>query len=153
MRRLICSLLLLLAVVQAWPAAARQTASDEAIKSEALRGFEEILDLWREGNYPALFERTIGKDTREAFARRLQNAPLKPACCWEKMQGATAAVKSATAVTVKATLGFDGPGNTEYKTKSFKLLKDGDVWQVNRTELLTLAEARKGKRRSAGIHR
>jgi hypothetical protein len=153
MRRLICSLLLLLAVTPAWPAAARQTANDESVKNEAVRGFEEILDLWREGNYAALFERTIGKDTRETFARRLQNAPLKPACCWEKMQGATATVKSTTSVTVKATLGFDGPGNTEYKTKSFKLLKEGDVWQVNRAELLTLAEAKKGKRRSAGIHR
>jgi hypothetical protein len=153
MQRLLLGLLLLLILMPALPAAARESANDAEVRQEVLRGFEEILDLWRDGNYGALYDRTSGSETRETFASRLRNAPLKPACCWEKMQGATATVKGASSATVKATLGFDGPGNTGYKTKSFKLRKEGEFWQISRSELLALAEARKGRHRTPRIHR
>ena len=153
MQRLLFGLLLMLMLMPAPPAAAREAAHEADIRQEVLHGFEEILDFWRDGNYGALYERTSGRETRETFASRMGNAPLKPACCWEKMQGATVTVKGANIATVKATLGFDGAGNTEYKTKAFKLHKDGEFWQVSRSELLALAEARKGRHRTPRIHR
>lgn len=153
MRRLLLGLLLLLTLMPAPPAAAQQPARDAGIQQEVLRGLEEILDLWRDGNYTALYDRTSGSETRESFASRLHNAPLKPACCWEKMQGAAVTLKGAGSATVRATLGFDGPGSTGYKTKSIRLHKEGELWQMSRSELLALAEAKKGKHRTPRIHR
>ena len=152
MKRIIPVLLFIL-ILLPLGANARQSADSEGIKREALQGFEEILDLWRDGNYEALFDRTSGSETRESFASRLRNAPLRPACCWEKMRDATATVKGRDSVSVRATIGREGPGDTRSKTKSFKLRREGDVWQVSRGELLRLAEARKGKRRAAAVHR
>jgi len=86
-----------------------------------------------------------GRETRESFASRLSAAPLKPACCWEKLQEVTVTAKSDTAATLRGRIGFDGPGNTEYKTKSVKLRKEEGVWRVARNEIFTLAEAGKKK--------
>jgi hypothetical protein len=149
MKRLI--MLLLLAVVTiSLPlsvAAGQRVADAEELKSAAVRGFEEILDLWRAGNYGELYNRTLisGKDTRESFSNRMAKAPLKPSCCWEKMQEVSVSVRSPTSVVIRAKLGLDAPGEMAYKTKSFKLnLEDGE-WRIARSEILSIAEARKAK--------
>lgn len=129
--------------------AARKEIQDaDTIKGEAKRGFEEILDLWRAGNYAELYNRTLinGNDTKESFSRRMSGAHLKPSCCWEKMQEVTVNVKGPDSVVLKAKLGFDAPGETEYKTKSFKLYREDSVWRISRTELYSLAEAKKTKK-------
>ena len=61
---------------------------EEELKVEAERGFGELLDLWRDGNYEQLYDRTAGGGTvtREEFAGRLAKAPFRPACCWEKLR-------------------------------------------------------------------
>jgi hypothetical protein len=149
MKRLI--MLLLVAVVTlSLPlsaAAGKQVKDAEALKAAAVRGFEEILDLWRAGDYGELYNRTLisGKDTRESFSKRMATAPLKPSCCWEKMQEVAVTVRSPTSVVIRAKLGLDASGEMEYKTKSFKLqLEDGE-WRIARSEILSIAEARKAK--------
>src|SRR5512137_436337 len=69
-------------------------AADAVLEAEVRRGFEEILDLWRDGRYDDLYARTRpgGKITRESFRARLAAAPLRPACCWEKLQDVTVRV-------------------------------------------------------------
>jgi len=130
-------------------AAARKEIQDAGtIQIEAKKGFEEILDLWRAGNYAELYNRTTisGNDTKESFARRMSGAQLKPSCCWEKMQEVSVSVKGPDSVVLKAKLGFDAPGEAEYKTKAFKLYREDGVWRISRAELFSLAEAKKAKK-------
>ena len=127
---------------------ARQQVEDaETLKSEAVRDFEEILDLWKTGNYSELYNRTLisGKDTKESFSKRMAAARLKPSCCWEKMQEVSVRVKSPTSVVISAKLGLDAAGEMEYKTKSFKLNREDSKWRIARSEILSLAEAKKPK--------
>ncbi len=86
LRAAVLTLILLLSTN--WPSAgASRFAPVDELKSEAERAFGQALDLWRDGQFAQLYDRTKGgRETREAFARRLIAAPLKPACCWEKMQ-------------------------------------------------------------------
>ena len=123
--------------------------ADAELQGEARKGFEQILDLWRDGKYGELFERTTGsgKETREHFAARLADAPMKPACCWEKMQDVTVSAKHADAVTVRARIGLEGGMATEYKTRSFKLVKEEGVWKVSRSDILALSGDAKKKKR------
>lgn len=150
---LVALLLCLLAALPLW---GRQAAvDDEAIRSEAVRGFETILDLWRDGRFDELYQRTLisGKDTKESFHKRMATAPLKPSCCWEKMQEVSVRVKSPTSVVISARLGLDAPGALEYKTKSFKLFLEDGQWRIARADILAIAEARKGKKRSPRVTR
>jgi len=139
---LFATVMLLLTATSLW--AGSSIADAEGIRSEAVRGMEEILDLWRDGNFGELYNRTLisGKDTKESFTRRMASASLKPSCCWEKMQDVAVSVKSQTGVVLRARLGLDAPGEMEYKTKSFKLYKEDGVWRIARSDILALAEAK-----------
>jgi len=120
---------------------------DTTSEQEALRDFETILDLWRDGKYDALFERTTGgKDSRELFTRKLVSAPRRPACCWEKMQDAQVSLKGERAAMVRARLGFEGsiPG-TVFATKRIKLSKEGGFWAISQSDLFSLADLSKKK--------
>jgi hypothetical protein len=125
--------------------------AEDELKTEAKAGFEKILDLWRDGKFDEVYERTTvsGKQTKEEFIARLADAKLRPACCWEKLQEVKIAVKGDSAVTVRAKLGFEGNGTTEFKTRSFKLVKEEGVWCIAQSDLLSLAGAKKKK----GVHR
>jgi hypothetical protein len=120
---------------------------EEQLKTEARQGFEQILDLWREGKYDAVYERTVssGKETKERFSAKLAGAPLKPACCWEKMQDVTVSAKGDSAVMVRAKVGLEGGMKSESKTRSFKLVKEDGVWKMSQTDILTLSGAAKKK--------
>ena len=122
---------------------------DEEVQAEARKGFEQILDLWRDGKYRELYERTTrsGKETRERFIARLAGAPFKPACCWEKMQDVSVSVKKEDAVSVRARIGLEGAVEKEYKTRSFKLVKEDGVWKISQADLLGLSGASKKKKR------
>jgi len=147
------ALILLLTATFIW--GGQQPADAEAVRSEAVKGFEEILDLWRDGRFDELYNRTLisGKDTKESFTRRMSSARLKPSCCWEKMQDVGVSVRSGSSVVIRARLGLDGPGDMEFKTKSFKLSKEDGIWRIARSEILALAEARKkgGKQRRSKV--
>ncbi len=121
---------------------------EEELKAEVKRGVEEILDLWRDGKYGELYERTVasGKKTKEQFGKSMAAAPLRPACCWEKMQEVKVSVQGDSKATVRAKLGFEGGGTTEFKTRSFKLVKEEGAWRVSQQDILSLAEAKKTKR-------
>ena len=56
--------------------------------NEVRRDFETILDLWRDGRFAELYDRTYaaGSRSRESFLRKMSLADRRPACCWEKMQ-------------------------------------------------------------------
>ncbi len=123
--------------------------ADAGLAAEARQGLEEILDLWRDGKYAELYERTTesGKETKERFINRLIAAPLKPACCWEKMQDVRVTVKKENVVAIRAKIGLEGGVANEYKTRSFKLMKEDGVWKISQTDILNIAGATKAKKR------
>lgn len=123
--------------------------SEEELKSEVRRQFEEILDLWREGNYGTLYRRTTGgRESKEAFAKRLAEAPRKPACCWEKLQDPEIAIVSDTMATIYGKVGLEGTDSTTHQTRTFTLTRTGDTWQASRSDILSLSGATKKKRSS-----
>lgn len=141
-------ILLSLAPAQAQSRKAPAQPPGGAAEQEVLRDFEQILDLWREGNYDRLFERTAeGREGKELFAKKLAAAPRRPACCWEKVQEARVTVTGERAAQVRARLGFEGsvPG-TEFVTRVVKLKKEHGVWTVSQSDLFSLAEVSKKRR-------
>jgi hypothetical protein len=153
--RNVLPLVLLLVLVTALPAQARRNShsaharTSGAGEQEVLRDFEQILDLWRDGRYADLYERTSGgKEGMERFAKKLASAPRKPACCWEKMQEARVSLKNDRAATVRARLGFEGsvPG-TEFVTKGIKLKRENSFWVISQADLYSLADLSKKRAR------
>lgn len=151
MKKIVLMFVALMVFIAAIPVSAMQDVkAPDSVKAEAVRAFEQILDLWRAGDYGRLYDKTMinGKDTKESFSKRMAGGRLKPSCCWEKMQDVVVNVKSANTVVLRAKIGLDAPGEMEYKTKSFKLTNEFGEWKIARSEILSLAEAGKpGKSR------
>ncbi|HKZ17594.1 MAG TPA: hypothetical protein VJ161_09060 [Geobacteraceae bacterium] len=143
MRKLTILPLLVLLLCAAIPVSAKVSAVPGAdIQGEATREFEEILDLWRDGNHEELYRRTTaaGKQSKESFVKRLASCDRRPACCWEKMQDVTVSAKDASRVTVHAKIGMDvRGGSTEFQTRKFKLEKEDGLWKISAADLLSLA--------------
>ncbi|UFS71787.1 hypothetical protein LPW11_06230 [Geomonas sp. RF6] len=145
MRIVIC-MLFILSLLWAAPGTAEVRGVAE---TEVLHDFEQILDLWRDGKYAELYERTdAGSQGKETFAKKLASAPRRPACCWEKMQDVRVSVKNDRAAVVHVRLGLEGevPG-VEYVTKAVKLKKEEGTWVISQSELYSLANVSKKKAR------
>jgi hypothetical protein len=111
-------------------------------EQEIRRDFETNLDLWRDGRFAELYERTYAKGgrSRETFIRRLTSAPRKPACCWEKLQEVTVSRGSGKKAALHARIGLENRfGTTEYTTRSFSMKKENGVWKQAMSDILSLA--------------
>lgn len=131
----------------------KSSLPEDEVKAEAERGFCEIFELWHAKKYDDLYEKTLasGKQTKKAFAGRLAAAPLSPACCWKQVQDVRVTVKNDDNTIVRAKIGLEGPGDTEYQTRSFKLRREDGVWRISRSDILSLAGASKKKRYTGTI--
>jgi hypothetical protein len=127
-----------------------QATDNRGLETEVQLGMEEILTLWRDGRLEELYGRTSGgKLTKEAFVKRFADASLKPTCCWDKLQGVTVTVQTSSKATLHGTIGLETATGGETKTKAFKLSKNGNVWRINQSDLVSLAGApHKKKKRS-----
>lgn len=140
----------LLLAALALPAEARRGEPlDPGVAAEARQSLEGILDLWRAGDYAGVYDQTsvTGRESREAFARKLANASRRPACCWEKMQEPRVTARSGDAVTVRARFGLEGPGETEHSTRSVRLVREDEGWRVAQADILALAGVTKKRHR------
>jgi hypothetical protein len=138
----------ILGLLLALPAHARTAYQNDAeIGNAARAAFEEILDLWRADRYDDLYERTTnhGRTAREDFARRLADAPHKPACCWQKLQDVSVQVESDDVAVVRAKVGLEDTGGTIYKTRSYRMVRRGDRWQLPQADIFALAGSAKKK--------
>ena len=131
-----------------WTGTAR---ADSAAEVEVRRGFEAVLDLWRDGRYNELYERTYvtGSQSRESFIRRLATAGLRPACCWEKLQEVKVTATDGEKATLYARVGLESAGTaTEFCIRSFRLRREDGVWKAAASDIISLAgrPARKVRR-------
>jgi hypothetical protein len=144
--------LLLVLIPPALPAMAEPSASpiEQAMSS--------TLDLWREGHYEQLFERLShrGKTTREQFVRMMRDAPIRPACCWQKIENFRLLKEKRSTATAYAKVGLEGtPSPTDSSTREFKFsYEDGD-WRMQLKDILDLAgaKAKKVRRSHPTVHR
>jgi hypothetical protein len=116
---------------------------DTQILSEARQGLVEILNLWRDEMYDALYLRTIlsGRHGREYFIERLVNSTRRPACCWEMLQEISSAETSADRVTIVAKVGIETEGvGTAVSTKTFNLYRRDGTWKIPMADILSLLE-------------
>ena len=144
MKRVFICILLVMAMGSVCSArVATETRVPDEVKAEAEREFGEILELWHEGKWDALYERTFssGAQTRESFIGRISTAPCRPACCWQQKQDVAVTVKKGERVVVRAKIGLEGVGDIRYRTGSFKLRKENGVWRMSRSDVLSLAGA------------
>ncbi|HBA88946.1 MAG TPA: hypothetical protein DCZ75_13475 [Geobacter sp.] len=143
----ITALLLVLAVIPLTAEAGKKGSSRAAgtgsvSEQEVLHDLEQTLDLWRDGRYDEVANRSSGgKDSNETISKKLASAPRKPACCWEKIQNAQVSLKSDRTAVVHARLGFESsvPG-TQFVTKGIGMKKEHGVWTISRSDLLSLAD-------------
>lgn len=146
MRRIL--FIILLSAAMSWKATV--SWGDEG---EVRAGFERILDLWRDGDFAALYAHTTGgRMTRESFAKRMAASPLRPTCCWDKLQEVTVTMHSSASATLTGTVSLESPAGTETRTKRFPLKKEGAIWKVPMGELISLA-AEGGKAKRKGVRK
>lgn len=150
MKRAAILLIMVLVCGIACPLSAKTSRPQrQEVQTEPGRGFEEILDLWRDGKYDAVYERTIpsGKQSRESFITKLSSADRKPACCWEKLQDVRVTEQDDRQATLHAKVGLEGKdGSTDFSTREFKLRKKDGVWKAAASDILSLSG--KGKKSS-----
>jgi hypothetical protein len=122
---------------------AEPIAAREQVKAEARRGFEEILDLWRDWNYDALYKRILpaaGSD-KWHFVDQLNHSARRPACCWEKIQDVSVVYVDGDTVILAARLGIEVEGfGTRFVTRSIRLVREQGVWKIAEAEIIDLAE-------------
>jgi hypothetical protein len=114
----------------------------EAGNNEVRRDFETILDLWRDGRFAELYDRTYaaGSRSRESFLRKISLADRRPACCWEKMQEVKVTVSGAGTATLHARIGLERTGTeTDSCTRSFRMKRESGVWKASLSDILSLA--------------
>lgn len=109
----------------------------------------ETLDLWREGRFEQLFHRLAhhGRTSREAFARKMGEAPRRPACCFQKMRGFRVVKERDDEATVSATIGLEGASSSvENCTREFRLTHEEESWKMQLNDVYSLAGVTSRKR-------
>lgn len=115
----------------------------EQVKAEARRGFEEILDLWRDESYEELYERLVHTPGSDfwTFADQMNHSGRKPDCCWERLQDVSVTYISKARVALSARLGIEVEGfGTRFVTRTFNLVKKNGVWKIPEADVISIAE-------------
>jgi hypothetical protein len=123
--------------------AAEPGGNREQVAVEARRGFEEILDLWRDDRWDELYDRLIPShgSGKYAFVDQLNHSARRPACCWEKIQEGSVTFIDPHTASITARLGIEVEGvGTRFVTRTFRLVKEGGVWKLPEADIITLAE-------------
>lgn len=130
------------------PATPACAATDASLLEQSM---SESLDLWRDGRYEQLYERLAhrGKASREQFVKKMREASIRPACCWQKMENFRVLNEKRTEATVYARLGLEGtPNVADSCTREFKLTHEEGIWKMQLNDIYTIAgvTGKKGKR-------
>lgn len=145
LRSVVTSLLLLISLLlQGAPSIAE---SSSAVLEQSM---SDTLDLWREGRYELLFEHLAhrGKTSKEVFVKKMRETSIRPACCFQKLEGFKILNEKRSEATVYAKVGLEGtPNVAESSTREFKLTHEENVWKMQLSDVLALSGATSKKSR------
>lgn len=118
------------------------------------KNMSDTLDVWREGRYEQLFDLLAhrGKTSREAFVRKMHDATIKPACCWQKMEHFKVLNEKRTEATVYAKIGLEGAGAVDSATREYKMTHQDGVWKMQLADVFSLAGVTGKKGNSSKRH-
>lgn len=105
------------------------------------QAMSETLDTWRDGNFEKLFEQLArrGKTSRETFVKKMNTSPIRPACCWQKMENFKILNEKKTEATVYVKIGLDGYlDGSNSSTREFKLTHEGGAWKMQMSDIFSL---------------
>ncbi len=140
---LLVSIALAAGLISAGSWAANAAVGRSQVEAEALRGFEEVLELWRGENYDELYYRLIpsaGSDIWK-FVDLMNHSGRKPACCWEKMQDVKLTYVDQKRVGITAKMGIEVEGvGTRFVTRTFSIVEEEGVWKIPEADIISLAE-------------
>lgn len=106
------------------------------------KAMSDTLDVWREGKYEQLYEQLAhrGKTSREAFVKKMSSAPIRPACCWQKMENFKVLNEKRTEATVYVKVGLEGTSDaTNSVTREFKLTHQEGMWKMHLPDVVAIA--------------
>lgn len=112
------------------------------------QAISDALDLWRDGHYEQLYDTLShrGSLSRERFAVLLKDAQVKPACCYQKLNGFRVISEKRTTAKVFAKLGMEGaPGTDSSQSREFTLDHEEGRWKMRLPDLKSLAGVTKKK--------
>lgn len=114
------------------------------------QSMSDTLDLWREARYEQLYEHLShrGKTSKEQFVKKMHDTPIRPACCFQKLENFKVLNEKRTEATVYAKVGLEGPPNVaESSTREFKLTHEENIWKMQLADVLALSGATAKKAR------
>lgn len=128
-----------------------------ATAEELQQAMSDTLDIWRDGRYEQLFESLShrGKTSKEQFVKKMREAEIKPACCWQKIENFRVLNEKYTEATVYAKIGLESstPNNLESSTREFKLSHDSNQWKMQLNDIVALSGITAKKKTSAKRHK
>jgi hypothetical protein len=158
-RLLLVSLLLLSLFVSPAPGIAQELTTDDLrhIAFAAQRGFERILQLWKDQRFAELYEfGTFASQvdlSPEAFERYMSYASRTLQCCWLLLQNVESRVVAPDTVYVRARVGFKNKeflmmrgqhhyiarGFAEQETLTFPVRWEAARWRIDLFRILALS--------------
>jgi hypothetical protein len=145
------------------PVAPASAGTDPGILENAI---SETLDLWRLNWFEQLYERLAQRGTisKDQFVEQMRGLPVRPACCWQKMDKFKLLNENGAEVKVSAKVGLEiavfvpretgpidaetiyfGTGTVttlEYITREFKLINEAGVWKMLLNDVINLRNHR-----------
>ena len=112
------------------------------IESDVTDAFENIIFLWKNGKYDALYEcgslKSCKHVSKEDFEKRMAKQSWELATSWETVRKIQVSVKNSTLAYVTATIGYKPKtgGEPRFQTKTYEMRFEKNVWRIGLEKLL-----------------
>jgi len=120
----------------------KQRVNTRKIESDVYDSFQDILSLWKDKKYDALYDcgdrKSRSSMAREDFGKRMRKNSWEVASSWEKVRDIEVDVKSATVAYVTARIGYRPKqgGDTRTRAQTYEMRLENGTWRINLTKVL-----------------
>ena len=120
----------------------KQPVNVKRIESDVADSFKNIISLWKEKKYDALYDCGDRKSrtqlAKEDFLRRMERKNWEPALSWETIRDIEVDVKNATLVYVTARIGYKPKqgGETRIRTETYEMRLEKGTWRIDLMKIL-----------------
>jgi uncharacterized protein (DUF4415 family) len=120
----------------------KQQVNIKRIESDVADSFKNILSLWKEKKYDALYDcgdrKSRTQVAKEDFRRRMERRNWEPALSWETVRDIEVDVKNATLVYVTGRIGYKPKqgGEARIRSETYEMRLENGIWRVDLAKLL-----------------